>query len=119
MVVFICSARDSQAVVFVLDVTPEQVVQRAQWIDLEIRKGITLRWSAPVLKAHADRVHGLDEHAFFVPVGPNELEHAWATEPVGQQSATELRTLIRINAQRVHYPIQVRQWSIEHAAEVS
>src|SRR5258708_3153080 len=92
MVVFIGSTRNCQAVVFVLNVTPQQVVQRTQWINFQVGQRIAIVWTTSVLEAHADSVHGLYEHSFLVPVRPDQFKHAWATESEGQRSLAERGT---------------------------
>src|SRR5829696_5527234 len=49
MVVFISPAGNGQAIVFVLNETPEEIVQRAEWINLEIRQRVAFAWSTFVL----------------------------------------------------------------------
>src|SRR6267142_216542 len=91
MIVFIGSARNRQAVVFVLNVTPEQVVQGAQWMNFEISQRIAFERSTSVLEAHADSVHGLHKHSLLVPVRPDKFKHVWTVEPVGKRSPAESR----------------------------
>src|ERR1700730_14435960 len=65
---------------FVLEVTPEEVAQRTKRVDLQKSKRILLTRGASVLETPGDRLHRLDEHALLVPVGPDELNEAWVTE---------------------------------------
>ena len=51
------AASTRQPVLLVLDVAPEQVVERPQRIDLEMRQRIAVAGAAHVLEAPADRVH--------------------------------------------------------------
>jgi hypothetical protein len=60
----------------ILDMTPEQVVQWPQRVDLEICEWISLQWPADILKPPANDVHGLHLHPLFVPVRPDQLKQA-------------------------------------------
>ena len=67
VVVLIGAAGDREPVLLVLDVAPEQIVQRAQRIDIELGQRIARR-AAAILEAHGDGVERLDEHPLLVPV---------------------------------------------------
>src|SRR5262245_18420188 len=111
MVVFIGSAGNAQPVRLVLDEAPDNIVQRAQRIDFEIRERIAVRWAAPVLEPQADGVHRLHEHPLFVPVRPDQLEEARGYEPVPKQVEAIREALLlpfRIEAhERIDYPFEV------------
>src|SRR5258705_6558491 len=109
VVVFVRSTRNCQAVVFVLNVTPEQVVQRSQWINFEVGKRIAFVWTTSVLKAHADSVHGLHQHSFFVPVRPDQFKHTGTTEPMRKSSIAERRLSIGPCPQRCDDALEVRK----------
>ena len=82
MVVFVGPPRHGQPVLLVLDISPKQVVQRPQRIDLEVRQRIASAAAlALVLEAQADRVHGLHQHPLLVPVRPDQLQQAWRLNP--------------------------------------
>src|SRR5262252_2788652 len=111
MVVFISSAWDAQPVWLVLDEAPDNIVQRAQRIDLEIRERIAVRRAAPVLEPQTDGVHRLHEHPLFVPVRPDQFEQARGSEPVPKQVEAIREALLlpfRIYAhERIDYPFEV------------
>src|SRR4029078_7307942 len=94
MVVFIRSTRNCQAIVFVLDVTPEQVVQWPQRINFQVCQWIVVQWSTSVLEAHADSIHGLHQHSLFMPVRPDQFEHAWTSESMRKRSLAEWRYVL-------------------------
>ena len=64
-----------QAIVFVLDEAPDQIIQGPQGIEFEFPKRIVRR-TAPILETPGDRVHRLNEHPLFQPIGPNQLDEA-------------------------------------------
>src|SRR5215204_2122611 len=73
MVVFERPADDTQSVLLVLDITPEQVAQWKEPADLEVRKRIAAgARNADILKPPSDRIHRLGEHSFLLPVRPDQ-----------------------------------------------
>src|SRR5215471_16565123 len=73
MVVLISPARHSQPVMLILDQTPNQIVQWSQWVELQLAQWVM--WpTAPILESERDSIHGLREHALFMPVRPNQLQ---------------------------------------------
>ena len=74
VIVFLRPARNRQALVFILHVTPQDIVERPERVQLEMRQRIARRVGALVLEALRDGVDRLGQHAFFVPVGPDELD---------------------------------------------
>src|SRR5262249_56735976 len=86
MIVFVNATTDCQPMLLVLEISPEQVVQRPQRIDLELSQRVESR-AADILEPLADRIHGLNEHSLFVPVRPDQLEEA----RVGQLPAKDAR----------------------------
>src|SRR5215510_10279258 len=111
MVVFISPAGDAQPVRLVLDEAPDNIVQRAQRIDFEIRERIAVRRAAPVLEPQTDSVHRLHEHPLFVPVRPDQFEETRGFEPVPKQVEAIREALLlpfRIDAhERIDYPFEV------------
>ncbi len=77
------AAGDGEAIGFVLHISPEQVIGRPERIDFQVQKGITIA-AANVLETPADGIHGLHQHAFFVPVAPDKLEKARLIDLVDQ-----------------------------------
>jgi hypothetical protein len=78
-------------VLLVLDVTPQEVTQPAQRVDVEVRERVAVAGHDPlVLEAVADGVHRLGLHALFVPVRPDQLDHARHGEP-GAEDAVAVR----------------------------
>lgn len=65
-----------QPVLFVLDITPEQIVQRPQRIDRYMRERIAIAEATYVLETPADGIYRLNQHSFLVPVRPDQLDQA-------------------------------------------
>jgi hypothetical protein len=84
VIVLVGPTRHRQAVILILDEAPEQVVQRPQRIDLQVRQRIA-GTAAPVLEAPG--VQGLHQHPFLFPVRPDQLEEAGAREAMLQDLA--------------------------------
>src|SRR5215471_1350302 len=80
MVIFVRPSRDRQPMLLVLDKAPEEVIQRAQGVDLQHGQRIAVRGTAAVLEPPGDRVYALDQHALLVPVVPEQLDKAWIGE---------------------------------------
>ncbi|MCY1230446.1 hypothetical protein D9M72_428580 [compost metagenome] len=93
MVIFVVAPHDAQAMLLVLDIAPQQVIERPQRIDLHIGEGIILQRPADVLEAARNRIHGLDQHSLFLPVRPDELEQARLNQP-GPQDAVAIAHLL-------------------------
>src|SRR5690349_11011511 len=86
MVILIGPPDDAQAVLLVLYVTPQQVVERAERVDFEHRERIMITAIADVLETAAQRVHGLHQHAFLMPVGPYQFKQTRLGELGSQET---------------------------------
>src|SRR5262245_64275206 len=75
MIILIGAPRDGQAVVLILNKPPDQGVERAQRVELQVRQRIMIRRPALVLEAEGDGVHGLYQHSLFLPERPAQFEH--------------------------------------------
>ena len=74
VIVFVRPPGDRQALVFILNVTPQDVVEGPQRVQLEMSERVALSVGALVLEAPRDGVDRLGEHALFVPIGPDQLD---------------------------------------------
>ena len=94
MVVLVVAAGDAQPVLLVLDVAPEQVVERPQRIDLEVAQRIVVLRPADVLETPRDRVQRLHQHSLLVPVRPDQLEQAGIGELVPEDAEAVRRQAV-------------------------
>ena len=85
MHVLMGSARHCKPSIFVVNEAPDQIVQRPQGIEFEFPKRIVWR-TTPVLESPGDCVHGLNEHPFFKPIRPNQLDEAGQVTTVPQDA---------------------------------
>ena len=113
VVVLVVAADDAQAMLFILDVSPQQVVERAQRIDLQVRERVLRGAAADVLEAPGDRVRGLHQHPFFVPVRPDQLEQARVGELL-LQDAVALARLLRRELEPSDVDVDVAELPADH-----
>src|SRR4030095_1490907 len=112
MVVLINPTRHGQPVMFILDQTPNQIVQWSQWVELQLAQRVT--WTtAPILEPERDSVHGLREHALFVPVRPNQLQKTGTGQSMLQDAIAIGQDFVYpLGIQRhqgLHYPTEIRE----------
>src|SRR5262245_5480595 len=102
MLVLVRTAACSQAMWLVLDVLPEEIVERSEHVDLELGEGV-VACSASVLEAQADCLHGLDETPLLEPVRPDQLHELRSCEVIRRRDAgvTRLRGLVPVKRDRV------------------
>ena len=86
MVVLVGAALHREQVLLVLDVAPQQVAERPQRIDLEMRQRIAAARRADVLEAPGIALDALHQHALLVPVRPDQLEQARHLDPRAQHA---------------------------------
>src|SRR5688572_11938023 len=91
MLVLVGTPNDGQAVLLVLDVAPEQVIERAQRIELELSEERTFARSTAILETQADRRENLHEHRLLVPVRPDELDQRRAAGALVEDVGAEAR----------------------------
>src|SRR5262249_39062574 len=110
MVILISPARHGQPVMFILDQTPNQIVQWSQRVELQLAQWVV--WpTAPILEPERDSVHGLCEHALFMPVRPNQLQKTGT----GQSMLQDAKAI----GQDFVYPVGVyRQQGLEYPSEI-
>jgi len=97
---------------FILDQTPNQIVQWSQWVELQLAQRVM--WTtAPILEPVRDSVHGLREHALFMPVRPNQLQKTGTGQSMLQDAKAIGQDFVRpIGIQRhqgLDYPIEIRE----------
>src|SRR5712691_11526655 len=112
MVVLISPARHGQPVMFILDQTPNQIVQWSQWVELQLAQRVM--WTtAPILEPVRDSVHGLHKHALFVPVRPNQLQQTGTGQSMLQDAKAIGQDFVRLLGIQRHQglddPIEIRE----------
>ena len=76
VIVFVSPALYAQAIELVLDHAPEHGIEGSQRIDFHGGEGVPALGPLDVLEPLHDGVHRLHQHPFFVPVGPDQFQHA-------------------------------------------
>src|SRR5262249_45157323 len=94
MVVLVRTAHDAQPPLFVLQVAPNQVIERVQRIELERSERVETAALPDVLIPDAERVDRLNQHSLLMPVRPDQLEKAGR-----QQTLRRNRIAVLVGAQ--------------------